>query len=456
MDIGNLDAAVLVGYPGTVASTWQQIGRAGRRDTTSLGVFIATDSPIDQFLIRNPTYLLDHPPEEGLINPDNLLVLGGHLQAAVFELAFEQGEKFGTADVDGLLECFAEDGLVHRSSRRYHWSADAFPAEAISLRRACATNVVIIDTSSRIDGPGQGPQGPWSGSGGGRPGSHGRVIGEVDQFSAPVLVHDDAIYLHEGAQFHVERLDWEEKRAYVHPVDVDHYTTAETRRDVVVLERYAGPTGVGCLHSYGEIRLSRLATLYKKIRFITHETIGAGPITLPEQDIHTLAHWQLFEPHTVSHLSRAELETGLHGLVAALHQAACLLCMCDPRDIGTHVELRGAAAPSATGLIGATVTVAMTDPPEYSAGWRPVAAAEEIAGRAGPPTVYLYDAVPGGIGLAERCYERRDALLRAARTVVDGCGCLNGCPSCVGAPPEGIDARVATLRLLDIAATAAG
>ena len=170
IDIGNLDAAVLVGYPGSVASTWQQLGRAGRRETASLGVFIATDSPIDQFLIRHPEYLLERPPEEALVNPDNLLVLSGHLQAAAFELAFERGERFGTAEVGALLECFAEDGLVHRSGTRYHWSADAFPAEAISLRRACATNVVIIDTSTAGGGPGQGPQGPWAGSGGGAPG----------------------------------------------------------------------------------------------------------------------------------------------------------------------------------------------------------------------------------------------------------------------------------------------
>ena len=176
---------------------------------------------------------------------------------------------------------------MHRSGSRYHWSADAFPAEAISLRRAAATNVVIIDTSTGAGGPGQGPQGPWAGSGGGRPGSDGRVIGEVDQFAAPVLVHDDAIYLHEGRQFHVERLDWEEKRAYVHPIDVDHYTLAETRTTLQILERYEGPVGDVCRRSLGEVRVSRLATMYKKVRFLTHENVGAGPISLPEQDLHT-------------------------------------------------------------------------------------------------------------------------------------------------------------------------
>ncbi|HET9052006.1 MAG TPA: DEAD/DEAH box helicase, partial [Candidatus Dormibacteraeota bacterium] len=189
VDIGGLDASVLVGWPGTIAGAWQQLGRAGRRDTASLGVLVAGDSPLDQFIVRHPEYLLGQAVEEGLIDPDNLLVLGGHTQAAVFELPFESGERLGRAEVEPLLECFAEDGLVHRSGARWHWASDAFPAHALSLRNASATNVVIIDTSTAPDGPGQGPQGPWAATSGGRPGSHGRVIGEVDQFAAPVLVH---------------------------------------------------------------------------------------------------------------------------------------------------------------------------------------------------------------------------------------------------------------------------
>jgi DEAD/DEAH box helicase domain-containing protein len=452
IDIGHLDASVLVGYPGSLASSWQQLGRAGRRDTESLGVFIATESPLDQFLVAHPEYLLEHPPECGLINPDNLLVLGGHLQAAAFELAFEEGERFGTADVGPLLDCFAEDGLVHRSGRRYLWSADAFPAEAISLRSACATNVVIIDTTTAPDGPGQGPQGPWAGSGGGRAGGNGRVIGEVDQFAAPVMVHDDAVYLHEGVQYHVERLDWEEKRAYVHPIAVDHYTLAETRQSVFVLERYAGPVGENCRRSHGEVRVSRLATIYKKIRFLSHETIGAGPIALPEQDLHTTAAWSAFAPDVVRFLSRPELETGLHGLALALHQAACLLCMCDPRDLGRHAELRGGAGPPEARAAAAVVGDApLVEPVEHAAGWRPAPPMTVPGPAMGWPTVYLYDAVPGGVGFAERCHERHAELVGMASALVAGCGCASGCPSCVGPGPESLDARALTMRLLDLA-----
>jgi len=457
IDIGRLDASVLVGYPGTIASAWQQLGRAGRRESTSLGVLIAADSPLDQFLVRHPQYLLEHPPEEGLIDPDNLLVLGGHVQAAAFELAFEMGERFGTADVGALLECFSEDGLLHRSGQRYHWAADAFPAQAMSLRNACATNVVIIDTSTAGEGPGQGPHGPWAGSSGGRPGSDGRVIGEVDQFSAPVLVHDDAIYMHQGVQHHVERLDWEEKRAYVHPVAVDFYTTAETSVSVTVLECYAAAEHPLCTRRHGEVRVSRLATIYKKIRFLTHETVGAGPIALPEQDLHTTAAWLTFTAEAVADIPRPALEAGLHGLAAALHQAACLLCMCDPRDLGRHAELRGAAGPVSGGAPAGPLGASPAgEPVEFASGWRPSVTRVRAGALAGCPTVYLYDSAPGGVGLAPRCDERHRDLLVAGRGIVEGCGCDHGCPSCIGPAPDGVDARAATRRLLDLAQAADG
>jgi len=463
MDIGHLDAAVLVGYPGTVASTWQQLGRAGRRDTESLGVFIATDSPLDQYLVRNPQYLLTAPPEHGLVNPDNLLVLGGHLQAATFELAFSEGESFGTAGVEqteDLLECFRDDGLVHRSGTRYHWSADAFPAESISLRRACAANVVIVDTSTGPDGPGQGPQGPWSGSGGGRPGTNARVIGEVDQFSAPVLVHDDAIYLHEGVQFHVERLDWEEKRAYVHPVSVDHYTLAETRQQMTVLERYLGPVGTAARRSLGEVRISRLATLYKKVRFFTHENVGSGPITLPEQDLHTTAAWVALAPAGLGGLAGAGGDAALAGASRLLHSAACLLCMCDPRDLGTHLEPRGRHIVG--GASGSPVPVgapAPGEPQEFIAGRAQPATGNETgdggtaagAGEGGWPVIFLYDAVPGGVGFAERCHHSHTELVSLALDILSACGCPHGCPSCVGPGPERGDAKASASALLELA-----
>ncbi len=453
IDIGNLDACVMVGYPGSVASTWQQLGRAGRRDSASLGVFIATDSPIDQYIVKHPEFILDQPAEQARVDPDNLLVVGSHIQAAAFELAFESGERFGTyAETAEMLDCLAADGLLHHTGRRYHWAGDAFPTEAVSLRRAAASNVVIIDTSTHPDGPGQGPQGPWAGSGGGRPGSHGRVIGEVDQFTAPVLVHDDAIYLHEGVQFHVERLDWEEKRAYVHPVSVDHYTLAETRQKLSVLERYAGPDGAHCRKAVGEVRVSRLATMYKKVRFLTHENIGTGPIMLPEQDLHTTAFWMAFSQESVASMSRAELDSGLSGLASVLHGAACLLCMCDPRDLGSHSEMRGLATPpSERGTPEAMTDAVIDEPVEHLAGWRPQATSEKFSPAIGLPTVYVYDSVAGGVGFAEGCHSRSAELVAVARRLVESCVCDSGCPSCVGPGSGEANGRAATLRLLDIA-----
>src|ERR1700716_1354183 len=231
IDIGSLQTAVLVGYPGTISSTWQQLGRAGRR-SGSVGVFVASSSPLDQFIVRHPEYFLSTDPEEGLIDPDNLLILAGHLQAGLFELPFEDQEHLGRADVNELLHVFEEDGSATRAAGRWFWSRQAFPAEEIHLRRIAADNVVIIDTSQA------------------RP----SVIGEMDQFSTPVFLHEEAVYLHEGAQFHVDRLDWEEKKAYVRPVEVDYYTDALSSVTVQVLDTFAGPDGAGLARHHGEVK----------------------------------------------------------------------------------------------------------------------------------------------------------------------------------------------------------
>src|SRR5258706_2455630 len=229
IDIGSLQTAVLVGYPGTIASTWQQLGRAGRR-SGSVGVFVASSSPLDQFIVRHPEYFLSADPEEGLVDPDNLLILAGHLQAGLFELPFEDQERLGHADVGELLQVFEEDGAATHSAGRWFWSRQAFPAEGVHLRRIAADNVIIIDTSKpRPD-----------------------VIGEMDQFSTPVFLHEEAVYLHEGAQYHVDRLDWDEKKAYVRPVEVAYYTHALASVTVQVLDTFNGPEGHGLARHHGE------------------------------------------------------------------------------------------------------------------------------------------------------------------------------------------------------------
>jgi DEAD/DEAH box helicase domain-containing protein len=388
IDIGSLQTAILVGYPGTIASTWQQLGRAGRR-SGSVGVFVASSSPLDQFIVRHPEYFLSADPEEGLIDPNNLLLLAGHLQAGLFELPFEEKERLGHADVRGLLELFEEDGSATRSAGRWFWSRQAFPADEIHLRRIAADNVVIIDTSQP------------------RP----RVIGEMDQFTAPVLLHEEAVYLHEGAQFHVERLDWEEKKAYVHPVEVDYYTDALASVSVQVLDTFGGPDHEGLSRSHGEVKITALASMFKKIRFHTHENIGSGPIHLPEQTLHTTGYWITVDEDLWRNLGRETLEAGLQGMAHSLRHVASLRLMCDPRDLGAVAEVR-------------SVTTRL-------------------------PTVTVYEMYPGGVGYAVRMFELHRELLLHAASLVQDCPCLAGCPSCIGPLHLVEGAKEACLKLLE-------
>jgi DEAD/DEAH box helicase domain-containing protein len=406
IDIGSLQCAVLVGYPGTIASTWQQLGRAGRR-SGSVGVFVASSSPLDQFIVRHPEYFLGTDPEEGLIDPDNLLLLAGHLQAGLFELPFEDRERLGKADVQELLRLFEEDGSVTRSAGRWFWSRQAFPAEDVHLRRILADNVVIIDTSHP------------------RP----QVIGEMDQFTAPVLLHEEAVYLHEGAQYHVDRLDWDEKKAYVRPVDVDYYTDALASVSVQVLETFAGPDNAppdralragpaspqagrsALMRSHGEVKITSLASMFKKIRFHTHENIGAGPIHLPEQTLHTTGYWVTVDEDLWRSLGHETLEAGLQGIAHSLRHVASLRLMCDPRDLGAVAEVR-------------SVTTQL-------------------------PTVTVYEVYPGGVGFSSRLFELHDDLLDDAAALVRDCPCSAGCPSCVGPLHLVEGAKEACLKLLE-------
>jgi DEAD/DEAH box helicase domain-containing protein len=391
IDIGTLQTAILVGYPGTIASTWQQLGRAGRR-SGSVGVFVASSSPLDQFIVRHPEYFLSSDPEEGLVDPNNLLLLAAHLQAGLFELPFEAEEHLGRADVQELLALFEEDGSATRSAGRWFWSRQAFPAEEVHLRRIAADNVVIIDTSQP------------------RP----QVIGEMDQFTAPVLLHEEAVYLHEGAQFHVERLDWEEKKAYVHPVEVDYYTDALASVTVQVLDTFGGPDGEAMSRSHGELKITSLASMFKKIRFHTHENIGSGPIHLPEQTLHTTGYWTTVDEDLWHSLGRETLEAGLQGIAHSIRHVASLRLMCDPRDLGSVAEVR-----SVTTLL---------------------------------PTVTVYEMYPGGVGYARRMFELHRELLEQAAELVRDCPCLAGCPSCIGPLHLVEGAKSACLRLLSASA----
>jgi DEAD/DEAH box helicase domain-containing protein len=389
VDIGRLDVSILAGYPGSVAATWQQFGRAGRRQGTSIAILVASGAPVDQYVIHHPEFIPDNTPEEARLDPDNLHVLLAHLRAATFELPFEPGEVFGPGPADDLLAFLAEEGHVRQAGDgRWYWSSENFPASEISLRTAAPENVVIIDTT---------PDRP-------------RVLGEVDLFSAQVLVHERAIYIHESVQYYVDRLEWHERKAYVHKIDVDHYTYANRAVTLKPLEVFAEAPATGGYRKHGEVMVASLVTLFKKLKFLTDENVGWGPIDLPELELQTTAYW-LTADAARDHWRRDELDVALLGAGRAIQTIAAVLLMVDPRDLGLVTQVRSPHA-------------------------------EE-------PTIYLYEAVPGGIGLSERLWQRHDELLAGAAELIAACGCDGGCPACTGPRLEpDVDARRLALRLL--------
>ena len=373
IDIGRLDAAILAGYPGTIAATWQQMGRSGRRREASVAILVAGAGAVDQFVATHPEYLFDSSPEEARLDPTNLHVLLAHVRSAAFELPFESGDSLSGVPTDDLLYFLSEEGHVRLADdNRWYWASENFPASEVSLRVGAPENVVIIDTTG-----------------------HPRpvVIGEIDLFAAPVLVYDNAIYLHESRQYHVEHLDWEERRAYVKPVDVDYYTQALLAVTLKPLEKFASAAAGVAERVHGEVMVSSIATLYKKLRLETHENIGWGKIHLPEIELHTTSYWVALGPEFDS-WRRDELDIALSGAGRAMQTVASILLMSDPHDIGMVAQVRSPHA-------------------EH-------------------PVVYLYDGVPGGVGLAERLFDRHDELLAGALDLVESCGCAEGCPACVG------------------------
>ena len=401
VDIGRLDVSILAGYPGSVAGTWQQIGRAGRRQGVSVSILVASAAPVDQYVIHHPEFLLERPPEEARVDPDNLHVLLAHIRAATFEMPFDPGEVFGQGPADDLLAFIAESGHVHQGDdARWYWSSENFPASEISLRTAAPENVVIIDTT---------PDRP-------------RVLGEVDLFSAQVLVHQHAIYMHESIQYHVDRLEWGERKAYVHRIDADHYTYANravTLKPIDVFD--AGPV-TGGRRVHGEVMVASLVTFYKKLKFGSDENVGWGPIDLPEIELQTTAYWVAADG-LPDRWRREELDVALLGAGRAMQTVASVLLMVDPRDLGLVSQVRS---------------------PHSEA-----------------PTIYLYEAVPGGVGMAERLWSRHDELVAGAADLIAACGCESGCPSCTGPRPSGgeadLDARLLALRLLgELGAVSAG
>ena len=421
IDIGALDVAVLAGYPGTIAATWQRAGRAGRRTTRSAAVLVASSAPIDQFIVRNPSYFFDASPEHALINPDNLHILLDHVKCAAFELPFGNDEQFGEVSVQEILAVLAEEGFVHNADGQWNWTNESYPADAVSLRSVSSDNFVIVDTTNGE-----------------------RVIGETDFTSAPAVLHEKAIYILEGQLFQVERLDFDGRKAYLRAVDCDYYTDAITYTKVTILDTFdsglgTGDSGLGQptdesltvarpespapspqspiprpVRSHGEVHVVSRVVGFKKIKFYTNENVGSGELDLPEQQMHTSSYWLTIPAAVMQSLPFAgdDRRDGVVGLAFAMKNVAQLLLMCDGHDIGLSVDGGSLDRSMRAGGMGGV----------------PDALAVE-------PNVFIYDNYPGGIGFSRPLFDMHGLLLERTRDLIAGCPCQSGCPSCVG--PEG-------------------
>lgn len=432
IDIGDLDAVICAGYPGSVAGTWQRFGRAGRRGAQSVAVMVCGSGSIDQYLARQPEYLLDSQAEHARIDPTNTEIVIQHLKCAAFEAPFivsdpgsrpaspaaTQGENYGPLDLDSTRDALLyleNHGLLSSSAGRYHWVGDAFPASNVSLRNIGWDNFVIVDQGTVSD-------------------PKERTIGELDFRAAHTMLHEQAIYQQDAEQYQVERLDFDNHKAYVRKVAPDYFTTALTYRTVSVLETTGSRDQGAVTEAWGDVKVLERVTGYKKIKFFTHENSGYGDVFLPEMEMHTTSYWLTLPEELLTRFtaSRAMVIDALRGLGHALETVAALMLMCDPRDInlclgdGEQDFSPAAREPRIEGS---------------STGERRIGGLD--------PTLFLFDAQPGGVGLAERIYERSGEMLGRARSLILGCPCQGGCPACVG-PVEHSPRKSLTLALIEM------
>ena len=408
VDIGHLDVAVLAGYPGAIASLWQQAGRAGRRSGSSAAVFVATSAPLDQFMIAHPEYLFGTPPEHARVNPDNPFILVSHLKCAAFELPVGDSERFGDLDVRRFLAALEDEGVLHHTGRNWHWSAETYPADHTSLRTVTTDNFVVIDTTARDE----------------KQTKRRSIIAEVDWGSAFATIYPKAIYLVESEPFEVQELHFredEEKVAYVKRVAVDYFTDAISAKGVWILQRLTEASQPAYLAEQGEVLVAEKVVGFKKIKMGTLENVGSGEVELPQQEKQTTAAWITVTPEVLARVgpSREELIDGL----------APIFLLCDIRDLGSWL---GDTTPATSG-VAATRDSAK----------RRLMEAEHFN-----PTIYLYDSHAGGIGLAEHVFEILPDLLRRGLDTLESCACQVGCPSCVGPVNEVGRRAKATARAL--------
>ena len=455
IDIGGLGAAILVGYPGTVASARQQAGRAGRGLESAAAVMVASASPLDQFLAHHPEYFFERSPERALVNPDHLLILLEHLRCAMFELPFQKGEGFGSLPgeiVDEYLQFLLSNNEVHLSNEKYYWMADQYPAANISLRSASPQGVVLQMTTD--DRP--------------------LTIGTVDGESALWMVHPGAIYLHEAQSFFVKDLNLEEHIAYLTPILSDYYTEPLRGTEVTVLAESANETVRGAEKKWGELQVTTQVTGFRKRRWYTHENLGEEPLDLPPTDLMTTGYWVSLSEETVSRLREMGAWTNdpnnygpgwsqIRDRVRARDKYTCQVCgavennrqhdvhhkvpfrafssfveanrldnlttLCPSchHKVEQNVRMRSGLAGLAYVLGNLAPLFLMCDTGDLGSHVEPVENQNF-----GQPAIVLYDAIPAGIGFSEKLFEMHDELMARALELVSECPCVDGCPSCVG------------------------
>lgn len=400
IDIGSLDGAVLAGYPGTIASTWQRLGRAGRRSGKSIGVLISSSSPINQFIFNHPEYFSEKSPETGRINPDNMSILIDHIKCAAFELPFIKGEDFGKEDLQEILNYLSENNILFLKGDKWFWTEEGYPADAVSINRISSDNFVVVD---RTKGE--------------------KVIAEVGFSSALETLHKKAIYILEGEQFVVEEMDYENRKAFVRESDSDYYTDAISHTKISVLDLFDDTQKDKYYYSYGDTHVYTQVVGFKKIKFFTNENVGAGDLQLPQQEMHTTAFWITIRRELLEgiRISTEEKVEAVAGIAYLMRHICAVYLMCDTNDIGYAVEDN------------------ITKSDIHVNGFKKKSVIHDENGLSNEliefePNIYIYDNYPNGIGFSEMLYERIEEILNQIVKIIDNCECNEGCPSCIGPP----------------------
>jgi DEAD/DEAH box helicase domain-containing protein len=396
IDIGSLDAVVLASYPGTIASTWQRLGRAGRRSNKSIGVLIASSSPVDQFIVNHPEYFTGKSPETARINPDNLSILIDHIKCAAFELPFIKGEAFGKEDLGEILNYLSENKVLFQQQDKWFWTEQGYPADAVSINRVSSDNFVVVDQTETE-----------------------KVIAKVDFSSALETLHPKAIYILEGEQYIVEDLDYKNRKAMVRKSNSDYYTDSITYTKIAILDVFDENQKECHIFSHGDVHIFSQVVGFKKLKFFTNENVGAGDLQLPQQEMHSTSFWITIKQDFLDSLtiSTEEKIEAISGISYLMRHISAVLLMCDFKDLGTAIE--------------DNITKNAID--LYSAKNLSYVK-ESINPNRFEPNIYIYDNYPNGVGFSETLFEKADILLEKTLSRIQCCSCEKGCPSCVGPP----------------------